>query len=108
MGVGRAEQLARAGRSGQQATVGPPEACQDITDYCPVTIVHGRHRLDLALPTAMPISELMTQLLRLMIPAERPASRSMNRVSGDSAPSTAVHWKEPKHSPQQGFSRATC
>ncbi|GAA2873684.1 type VII secretion integral membrane protein EccD [Actinoplanes cyaneus] len=55
------------------------------TAYSRVTLVSGARRVDLALPTVLPVADLMPQLLRLCAPAEdslTPAAWSIARVGG--------------------------
>jgi len=42
------------------------------TTYCRVTLVSGTRRVDLAVPGALPLADIMPQLLRHCAPAERP------------------------------------
>lgn len=55
------------------------------TAYSRVTVVNGARRVDLALPRALPISDVVPQLLRFCAPAEkpeRPAAWTLGRVGG--------------------------
>jgi hypothetical protein len=44
------------------------EASRQPAPYCPVTVLHGRTRLDAALPADVPIAELLPALLRVLLP----------------------------------------
>ena len=55
------------------------------TAYSRVTLVNGTRRVDLALPDAVPLSDVMPQLLRFCAPEERPeepASWTLGRLGG--------------------------
>ncbi len=55
------------------------------TGYSRVTVLSGARRVDLALPNALPISDVMPQLLRFCEPEERPsqpAAWTLGRVGG--------------------------
>ena len=57
------------------------------TAYSRVTVVSGTRRVDLALPNALPISEVVPQLLRFCAPEERPArpaAWTLGRLGGAS------------------------
>ena len=41
---------------------------RDVAAYCLVTVVHDRRRIDAALPTAVPVAELLPALLRVVVP----------------------------------------
>lgn len=55
------------------------------TAYSRVTLVNGTRRVDLALPGALPLADVMPQLLRFCAPDERPeepASWTLGRLGG--------------------------
>ncbi|WP_163512828.1 type VII secretion integral membrane protein EccD [Fodinicola acaciae] len=55
------------------------------TAYSRVTIVHGARRVDLALPTELPVADVVPQVLRFCLPesgGDRPESWSLGRVGG--------------------------
>lgn len=55
------------------------------TAYSRVTLINGARRVDLALPTVLPVADLMPQLLRLCAPPDdlvTPAAWSIGRVGG--------------------------
>lgn len=55
------------------------------TGYSRVTVLSGARRVDLALPNALPISDVMPQLLRFCEPEERPsqpAAWTLGRIGG--------------------------
>jgi type VII secretion integral membrane protein EccD len=57
------------------------------TAYSRVTVVNGARRVDLALPAALAVSDVVPQLLRFCAPAERPerpAAWTLGRLGGPS------------------------
>jgi len=55
------------------------------TGYSKVTVVNGTRRVDLALPTALPVADVVPQLLRFCSPdelPERPAAWTLGRLGG--------------------------
>lgn len=55
------------------------------TAYSRVTVVHGARRVDLALPTELPVADVVPQVLRFCVPeagGEKPESWSLGRVGG--------------------------
>ncbi len=51
------------------------------TAYSRVTLVHGTRRVDLALPSTLPVAEVMPQLLRFCAPVQRPDAPADWRIS---------------------------
>ncbi len=68
------------------------------TAYSRVTLVSGARRVDLALPGALPLADVMPQVLRYCDPAETPESPvawSLGRVGGPDIPlSRTLHDEE--------------
>jgi len=59
------------------------------TVYSRVTVINGTRRIDLALPAALPLCEVMPQLLRFFDPhsePERPMSWALGRLRGADFP----------------------
>ncbi|GAA1676852.1 hypothetical protein GCM10009765_27710 [Fodinicola feengrottensis] len=55
------------------------------TAYSRVTVVHGSRRVDLALPTELPVADVVPQVLRFCLPetgADQPQAWSLGRVGG--------------------------
>jgi type VII secretion integral membrane protein EccD len=60
-----------------------------LTSYSRVTVVSGTRRVDLALPSALPIADVVPQVLRFCAPdenPEKPTEFTLARVGGQSMP----------------------
>lgn len=56
-----------------------------LTAYSKVTIINGSRRVDLALPSALPVADVVLQVLRLCTPeqhSDRPAAWTLARLGG--------------------------
>jgi type VII secretion integral membrane protein EccD len=69
----------KVGESGERGGSEVPTA------YSRVTVVHGSRRVDLALPTELPVADVVPQVLRFCLPeaaADTPEAWSLGRVGG--------------------------
>ncbi len=60
-----------------------------LTSYSRVTVISGSRRVDLALPSALPVAEVVPQVLRFCAPAENagnPSEFTLARIGGQSLP----------------------
>src|SRR4051812_47936662 len=71
-------------------SVGPPRRStrlggQVLTAYSRVTVVSGARKVDLALPSALPVADVVPQVLRYCVPdgeQQRPTAFTLARLGG--------------------------